>query len=150
MEAALYGREIRYVNRVTYRYRTHAASATQTRARSEMQAHRPWLVALRALLARRGVLEAYYPAFVNSVVLRLYKDGGVGGVVRGFSAQARPLLLREDMDVRHMSLWARALLALCESGAYAAVYPMIAPVQMAKRKLGEAAFALRREKEKPE
>ena len=150
LEAALCGREIRYVNRVTYRYRTHAASATQTRARSEMDAHRPWLLALRELLARRGVLEAYYPAFVDSVVLRLYKDGGVGGVVRGFGAQARPLLLRENMDVRRMSLRARALLWLCESGAYAAVYPLIAPVQMAKRKLGEAAFALRREKEKPE
>ena len=150
LEAALCGRAIRYVNRVTYRYRTHAASATQTRTRSEMEAHRPWLLALRALLARRGVLEAYYPAFVDSVVLRLYKDGGVGGVVRGFGAQARPLLLRENMDVRRMSLRGRALLWLCESGAYAAIYPLIAPVQMAKRKLGEAAFALRREKEKPE
>ena len=150
LEAALCGREIRYVNRVTYRYRTHAASATQMRARSEMEAHRPWLLALRALLARRGVLEAYYPAFVDSVVLRLYKDGGVGGVVRGFGAQARPLLLRENMDVQRMSLRGRTLLWLCESGAYAAIYPLIAPVQMAKRKLGRAAFALRREKEKPE
>ena len=150
LEAALCGREIRYVNRVTYRYRMHAASATQTRSRCEMDAHRPWLLALRVMLARRGVLEAYYPAYVDSVVLRLYKDGGVGGVVRGFSAQARPLLLRENMDVRRMGPWARVLLALCESGAYAAVYPLIAPVQMAERKLGEVAFALRREKEKPE
>ena len=84
------------------------------------------------------------------MVLRLYKDGGVGGVVRSFGAQARPLLLREDMDVRRMSLRARALLGLSESGAYAAVYPLIAPFQMVKRKLGEAAAALRREREKPE
>ena len=31
LEAALAGRNVRYVNRVTYRYRTHAASATQAR-----------------------------------------------------------------------------------------------------------------------
>ena len=138
------------MNRVTYRYRTHAASATQARRESEYDAHRPWLVALRALLKRRGVLETYYPAYLDSVVLRLYKDGGVGGVVRSFGAQARPLLLREDMDVRRMSLRARALLGLSESGAYAAVYPLIAPFQMVKRKLGEEAAALRREREKPE
>ena len=150
LEAALAGRDVRYVNRVTYRYRTHAASATQARRESEYDAHRPWLVALRALLKRRGVLETYYPAYLDSVVLRLYKDGGVGGVVRSFGAQARPLLLREDMDVRRMSLRARALLGLSESGAYAAVYPLIAPFQMVKRKLGEEAAALRREREKPE
>ena len=150
LEAVLCGRGVTYVNRVTYRYRTHAASATQTRVRSEMDAHRPWLLALREMLTRRGVLETYYPAYVNSVVLRLYKDGGVPGVVRGFAGQARPLLLRGDMDVRRMGLRARALLMLCESGAYAAVYPLIAPFQIMGRKLGGAAFCLRREREKPQ
>ena len=49
-----------------------------------------------------------------------------------------------------MGLRARALLLLCESGAYAAVYPLIAPFQIMRRKLGEAAFCLRREREKPQ
>lgn len=150
LEAALCGREIRYVNRVTYRYRTHAASATQTREKGEFTAHRPWLLALRALLTRRGAMEAFYPAYVDSVVLRLYKDGGVPGVVRSFGALARPLLGRENMDMRRMSVRARVLLALCESGAYAAAYPLIAPVQIARRKLGEAACALRARKERPQ
>ena len=146
----LCGDGIAYLPEAAYRYRMHSASATHTRARGEFDAYRPWLLAMRALLARRGVLERYYPAYFDSVVLRLYKDGGVGGVVRSFGAQARPLLLREDMDVRRMSLRARALLGLSESGAYAAVYPLIAPFQMVKRKLGEEAAALRREREKPE
>ena len=41
------------------------------------------------------------------------------------------------------------LLRLCRSGAYPRVYPLIYPVQVLRRKLGEAAFALRKEKEMP-
>lgn len=143
LEAALAGRNVRYVNRVTYRYRTHAASATQARRESEYDAHRPWLVALRALLKRRGVLETYYPAYLDSVVLRLYKDGGVPGVLRDFGEKARPLLAECALDARRLSPWGRALFALAESGAYPAAYPLIFPVQLARRKLTEAAFALR-------
>ena len=150
LEAALCGRKLRYVNRVTYRYRTHAASATQKSRASEFDAHRPWLLALRAMLARRRVMETSYPAYVDSVVLRLYKDGGVPGVMREFNQKARPLLGRGQMDVRRMSAPTRLLLGLCETGAYAGVYPLIAPVQMARRKLGEAAFRLRAKKEKPQ
>ena len=53
LEALLCGGEVVYVNRVTYRYRIHASSATQTRTRSEMDAHAPWLATLRSMLERR-------------------------------------------------------------------------------------------------
>lgn len=37
-----------------------------------------------------------------------------------------------------------------EGAGYPAVYPLIAVCQMIKRKCGEAAFALRAEREKPQ
>ena len=102
---------------------------------------------MRAMLARRGVLEAYYPAYFDSVVLRLYKDGGVPGVMRDFGKKARPLLADCALEPRRLSPWGRVLRALAQNGAYPAVYPLIFPVQLARRKLSEAAFALRRRKE---
>ena len=143
LEAVLCGRGIAYLPEAAYRYRMHSASATHTRARGEFDAHRPWLLAMRALLARRGVLERYYPAYFDSVVLRLYKDGGVPGVLRDFGEKARPLLVECALDARRLSPWGRALFALARSGAYPAAYPLIFPVQLARRKLTEAAFALR-------
>lgn len=143
LEAVLCGEGVAFLDEPVYRYRMHGASATHTRARSEMEAHRPWLLAMRDMLARRGQLEAYYPAYVDSVVLRLNKDGGVPGVLRGFGREARPLLLGAALDSRRLSLRGRALLALARSGAYPAVYPLIFPVQLARRKLSAAACALR-------
>ena len=143
----LCGEGIAYLPEAAYRYRMHSASATHTRARGEFDAHRPWLLAMRALLARRGVLEGYYPAYFDSVVLRLYKDGSVPGVLRDFQKKARPLLLGEALDAKKLSPWGRVLRALAHSGAYPAVYPLIFPVQVARRKLSGAAFALRKRKE---
>ena len=147
LEAVLCGEGIAWLPEPIYRYRMHDASATHTRARGEFDAHRPWLLAMRALLARRGLLEAYYPAYFDSVVLRLYKDGGVPGVLRDFGEKARPLLTECALDARRLSPWGRALRALAQSGAYPAAYPLIFPVQLARRKLSAAAFALRRRRE---
>lgn len=147
LEAVLCGEGIAYLPQPVYRYRMHSASATHKRTESEYDAHRPWLLAMRDMLARRGQLEVFYPAFFDSVVLRLYKDGGVPGVLRGFGEKARPLLRGEALDARKLSLWGRALRALARSGAYPVVYPLIFPVQLVRRKLAEIAFALRAGKE---
>lgn len=149
LEAVLCGRGIAYVNRVAYRYRMHDASAMHTQAAGEMARHRPWLLAMRDMLLRRGQMEAYLPAFVDSAALRLYKDGGVSGVVRRFNADVLPLLPLGGLDESRMTRRARVVLWLCRSGAYPRVYPLIYPAQVLRRKLGEAAFALRKKKEMP-
>jgi len=150
LEAVLYGRDITYVNRVTYRYRMHSQSATQKRTRNEFEAHRHWFAAMRAMLERRGVMERYYGAFVDSVVLRLYKDGGIPCVLREFGEKAKPLLEQGDMKREQMSACDRMLLWLCECGAYVAVYPAIAVAQIVIRKISEAAWLMRAHKEKPQ
>lgn len=150
LEAVLCGREIAYVNRITYQYRTHSLSATQSRVDGEFEAHKPWLDAVRAMLERRGVMERFYCAYVDSVVLRLYKDGGIGGVLREFKAKAQPMLGCGSMKREKLSLAAKLTLSLCESGLYTYTYPFLAIVQIVMRKTAEAAFAFRKEKEKPE
>ena len=149
LEAVLSGRAIAYVNRVAYRYRMHGASAMHAQAAGEMARHRLWLIAMRDMLLRRGQMEAYFAAYVDSAALRLYKDGGVPGVVRRFQADVLPLLPLDRLDEERMTGRARALLRLCRSGAYPGVYPLIYPAQVLRRKLGEAAFALRKKKEMP-
>lgn len=149
LEAVLCGHGIAYVNRVAYRYRMHGASAMHAQAAGEMARHRPWLLAMRDMLLRRGQMEACFAAFVDSAALRLYKDGGVPGVVRRFNADVLPLLPLDSLDESKLSRGARMLLRLCRSDAYPRVYPLIYPVQVLRRKLGEAAFALRKKKEMP-
>ena len=150
LEAALCARDIAYVHRVAYRYRIHSQSATGSRRGGEWEAHWPWLVAMRDMLLRRGELEAYYVPLLNSFVLRLYKDGGVGGAMREFNEKARPYLALDGLNRGRMTGYGRAVLALCRKGGYPAVYPLIAVCQTIKRKCGEAAFALRAEREKPQ
>lgn len=149
LEAALCGRGVAYVNRVAYRYRMHEGSAMHTQAAGEMARHRLWLEAIREMLLRRGQMETYFGAFVDSAALRLYKDGGVSGVVRRFNAEVLPLLPLDAMDAGRMTCGARLLARLCRSGVYPRVYPVVYPVQALRRKLSEAAFALRRGKEMP-
>ena len=149
LEAALSCRDLAYVNRITYRYRTHAQSATQARRESEFDAHRAWFAAMRSMLERKGVMEQFYPAYVSSVVLRLYKDGGAGHVVRAFSSAAKPFLVCGGMNMARMRPGARALLRLCETGKYAVVYPFILPFEIVERKVKAAAFRLRAKKEMP-
>ena len=129
LETVLCGHGIAYVNRVAYRYRMHGASAMHAQA--------------------AGELARYFAAYVDSAALRLYKDGGVPGVVRRFNADVLPLLPLDRLDESRLSRGAHVLLRLCRSGAYPRVYPLIYPVQVLHRKLSEAAFALRKEKEMP-
>lgn len=150
LEAVLCGRGIVYVNRVTYHYRIHSQSATQKRTRSEFEAHERWLWAMRSMLERRGMLERYYSAFADSVVLRLYKDGGIPNVLRMFRKKAMPLLVKGNMKPERMKARDRLLLHLCERGSYVAVYPVIAVTQIIGRKMAEAAWMLRTRKEKPQ
>ena len=150
LEAVLCGRAIAYVNRVAYRYRMHGASAMHAQAAGEMERHRLWLLAMRGMLIKRGQMEAYFAAYVDSAALRLYKDGGVAGVIRRFDADVLPLLPLDDLDEGRLTPSARVLWRLCRSGAYPRVYPLIYPVQVLRRKLGEAAFALRKKKEMPQ
>ena len=150
LEAVLCAREIAYVNRVAYRYRLHADSATGSRRDSEWQAHLPWLLAMRDMLLRRGAMEAYYAPYFDSVVLRLYKDGGIGGVVREFEKKAAPVLDIHELDEGKMTRQGRRLLALLKRGTYPRVYPFLAAGQIVRRKWDEAAFALRAGRERPQ
>lgn len=149
LEAVLCGNGVAYVNRITYKYRIHSQSATQQRTRNEFDAHKRWFAAMRRMLERRNAMERYYGAFVDSVVLRLYKDGGIPCVLREFKVKARPFLERESIKVERMSLRDRALLRLCECGGYVALYPAIAILQMIGRKVSEAAWIMRAQKERP-
>lgn len=145
LEAVLCCREIAYVAAPVYRYRMHAQSAMHTQTRGAFDVHAPWFCAMRAMLARRGALERYFPALLDSVALRLYKDGGVPGVVLHFNRCALPVLDVDALDVRQLRLRGRALRALCRTGAYPAVYPLLFPGQVARRKWAALCCALRRE-----
>ena len=150
LEAVLCGKGVVYVNRVTYRYRIHSQSATQKRTRNEFDAHKRWFMAMRTMLERRGVMERYYNAYVDSVVLRLYKDGGIPCVLREFSEKASPLIAQGSMSRQDMSLYSRVLLWFCQNGVYVTLYPAIAVMQMIARKLSEMECRLRAKKERPQ
>ena len=150
LEAALCGNGIAYVNRVTYRYRTHSASAMHTQAAGELLRHTPWLNAMREMLERRGVMGAYYLPYLDSVVLRLYKDGGVLGVMNNFADQAVPLLPELSKCEKRMHVRDRIAGMLVACGVYPTVYPLIWIAQTTRRKIEEAAFALRAKREMPE
>ena len=143
LEAALLSRGIAYVDVPIYRYRMHAGSTMHTLAKERFAVHEPWFAAMRAMLLRRGVLEAYFPALLDSVALRLYQDGGVGGVMRGFNARAVPVLRPRELRIERLSPRGRLLRWLCLNGRYPVVYPLIYPAQVARRKLGKLANALR-------
>lgn len=151
LEALLRGEGIAYVHRAAYGYRMHAQSAMHAKtAGSTFDVHRPWLAQMRALLVRLGAIEGYYAAYVDSVALRLYKDGGVGGVIRDFNEKAGPLVDIDGLDKKKMTPYGRLVHALCGAGRYPLAYPLIYPVQVGKRKLGELAFALRARRERPQ
>lgn len=148
LEAVLCGRGIAYVPHVAYGYRTHEASAMHTQTGGEYERHLPWLTALRELLIRRGFMEAYYGAYLDAIVLRLYKDGSLAGAIREFNAKGRALAAIQGLNSDKMRFCDRLSYGLVCCGLYPAAYGFVFPVQLMKRKLGEAAFALRAEKEK--
>jgi len=149
LEAALCGGKTAYVNRVAYRYRMHAASATQSDKTAEYKKHLLWLRAMGDMLFRRGAMEVYFGAYLDSIALRLYKDGGVRGVMSGFEEHVLPLLQLDRLDDKRMGMGDRVLFWLCRKGLYAKVYPIIYPVQVVIRKAGEIRFALNAKKEMP-
>ena len=148
LEAVLCGRGIAYVPHIAYSYRTHEASAMHTQTGGEYARHLPWMTAMRELLIRRGAMEAYYGAYLDAVVLRLYKDGGLAGAIREFNAKGKALASIEGLDGERMRFCDRLSHGLVSCGLYPAAYGFVYPVQLIRRKLGEAAFALRTQKEK--
>ena len=58
-------------------------------------------------LLRRGQMEAYFPAFLDTAALRLYKDGGVAAVIRQFNEAVLPLLPLDAMKEEKLSPGAR-------------------------------------------
>jgi len=142
LEAALCAGQIAFCNCVTYRYRIHGASATQSQKQSEFERHVPWFLSMQKMLRRRGLFETYYAAYFQSVVLRLYKDGGVGGVMRAFNQKAKPLLTGE-LDESRLSLQARIMRLLCRMNGYPYAYPAIYPFEVLARKLRQAKNVLR-------
>ncbi|MEI3405721.1 MAG: hypothetical protein V8Q79_03845 [Christensenellales bacterium] len=70
------------------------------------------------MLIGRGDMETYYAPYFNSVVLRLYKDGEIGGVVREFKTKAANILDMPALNRKKMTRQGRRLLALCEKGIY--------------------------------
>ena len=142
LECVLCGQEICYVHHVTYRYRMHAASSMNRLRGTQFDIHLPWLQAMRRLLVRRGGMEAYYGAYLDSAVLRLYKDGGLGAACREFQARVYPLCDPEGLDLQKMSAWDRWLAHLTKHGLYPRVYPVLFAGQVLARKKNEFFFLL--------
>lgn len=136
LEVALCG-EVRYVNAVTYCYRTHCQSAMNRAQGSQWALHKPWLTAMRELLCRRGVMGQYYSAFFDSAVLRLYKDGSILGVMKEYNRKARELLNVPNDSLRNASTIARLKHTLGKAGAYPIVYPLFFPFELLSWKIDE-------------
>ena len=135
LEAVLCGRGIRYVPQVVYRYRMHDASVMHTRTGPSFELHRPWLTAMGEMLLRRGEMPRYYAAWMDSVTLRLYKDGGVAGVMRQWREKALPLVRMPQLDGARLAGRSAAMHALVRTGLYPWVYPAIWAAQTARRHL---------------
>ena len=144
LEAVLSAREIAFVPEVTYHYRMHAASATRTQSGPTSAVHGPWLRAMRETLLRRGWMRGFYGNYLDSVVLRYYKDGGVPEVLRAWRGRIRPLLLLPEGAAEELTFGNRALHALVRRSLYPAIYPLLVPLQILGRKLGAAGDLLRR------
>ena len=147
LEAVLLSHGCVYCHAVTYRYRMHAGSTMNRAAGSAFDLHKPWLLAMREMLVRRGLLEQYYGAYVDSVMLRLYKDGGIAGAARDFDKKARPLVNPDGLVLSKMSGRDRRTAGAIAKGHYSHLYPFAAAEQIVQRKAGEASFALRRRSE---
>ena len=134
LEAVLCGRGIASVRQVTYRYRMHGGSVMHHQQGSQFDIHLPWLREMGKLLCRRGVMEAYYGAYLDSVTLRLYKDGGIPGAMRCWREKALPLADRPGLDERKMSPRDRRLYRQVRHGTYPYWYPFYAVLQITGRK----------------
>lgn len=147
LEAVLQAKGCTYCHAVTYRYRMHPESTMNRAAGSQMELHRTWLQEMRGMLERLNCFESYYGAYVNSVTLRLYKDGGIPGVVRNFETACMDLVSPEGLDISRMSAGDRRTARRIARERYARLYPFFAAGQILARKAGELAFSLRRKQE---
>ena len=147
LEAVLQAKGCTYCHAVTYRYRMHPDSTMNRAAGSQMELHRTWLQEMRGMLERLNCFEPYYGAYVNSVTLRLYKDGGIPGVVRNVRTSCLDLVSPEGLDTDRMSARDRRTARRIARGRYARLYPIFAAGQILARKAGELAFSLRRKRE---
>ncbi|MBQ9010706.1 MAG: glycosyltransferase family 2 protein [Clostridia bacterium] len=147
LEAVLQARGCTYCHAVTYRYRMHPDSTMNRATGPQMELHRTWLGEMRNMLMRLNCFEAFYGAFVNSVTLRLYKDGGIFGVVRNFRKSCGDLVSPKGLNLSRMSGRDRRTARRIAAGYYPLLYPAFAVGQICVRKASEMAFLLRRNRE---
>lgn len=135
LESMCSARRVVYIDEICYTYRIHALSAMQQSEGHDFERMRAFFPAMGAALRKWKLHERYFPALAASAALRLYKESGLGGVLRRFNTDARPLLNTEGVR--------SAAAALVRCGAYPAAYVVAFPFAAARRKLGEAARRLR-------
>ncbi|MBR1710160.1 MAG: glycosyltransferase [Clostridia bacterium] len=148
LEAVLTAKECRYRHQITYLYRMHAASTMGKVTGSTFDQHRDWLIALKEVLIRYDVFADYYSAYVDSVVLRLYKDGGIPEVLRSFESKAKQLVLAPEEQIEKMSGKDQKLARRIRSGAFLKTYVFRASAQIAQRKWNEFMFSMRKNRER--
>ena len=119
-------RRVAYVDTVCYTYRIHASSAMQRSEGHDFERMRAFFPAMGSALQEMNAYERYFPALAGSAALRLYKESGLGGVLRRFNAQARPLLPNEGVR--------GAVAALVRCGAYPALYVAAFPFAALRRR----------------
>ncbi len=147
LQCVLSGARIAYVHAVTYIYRTHSASAMHHAEGSQLQIHTPWFSAMRELLLEKGEMKQYYEAYADSVILRLYKDGGVVHVMKNMDKVKTLLLLPED-TVHTLSPSVLRFYHRIEKDVFFKTYPLRAFRQILVRKAKMMAFMLRRSRER--
>ena len=135
LQAVMSARAFAFCRTVTYFYRSHSASATHATTQSHVEIHRPWLMKMGEWLAERGFLAGLYRAYADSVILRFYKDGGIGNVFRSWRKEIRPLLMGQPLQLGDLRGMNRAVYILIRSGVYPYLYPFILPCQIAGRKM---------------
>ena len=128
-------RRVIYLDEICYTYRIHALSAMQQSEGHDFARMRAFFPAMGDALKRLGLYERYFPALASSAALRLYKESGLGGVIRRFAADVRPLLSADS--VRGMSAF------LVRSGAYPYAYVAAFPFAAVRRKAAEMVRRLR-------
>ncbi len=122
LEAYARAGAVAHLPNVTYTYRIHGESAMRGIPAAEHYArHLPWLDGMRATLARLSLREAYFRAYCHSHALRLYKSRGIGGVLRDFNAEVRPVAL-EGIDPAKLRWVDKPMFAAVRAGGYAPVY----------------------------
>lgn len=122
LEAYARARAVTHLPVVTYAYRIHGASAMRGVERDQHYAkHLPWLNGIRATLRRLGLRERFFRDYCYSHTLRLYKERGLRGVLRGFGREARAAVL-EDVDRRKLRAADLPLYALVRAGLFPPVY----------------------------